>query len=339
MIMDIQEPVISRPVRIVSTGRYLPGAPIPSSEIDKRSKSGNGYTEKFLKIKKRHFVDKETSSEMAALAAEQALKTAGWNANDLDLIVSACAVMEQPIPSQSVLIQEKLGLGKSGKPVLDVNSTCLSFLAALDTVSYAISSGRYNRVLIVSSEIASRGLDWNDPVVCGNFGDGAAAVLLERDHSSKSNIVGAQFSTFSEGAKLCELRSGGTKIDIKNGYDELLKGATFEMDGTASYKLTLQHFPKFLSKLLNDCGTNKDKISLIVPHQASAKALHHLRKMVNISKEKIIDIFSDFGNQISVSIPMALHEAITSGRLKRGDEFLMVGTAAGITLGGMVLRY
>lgn len=331
--------MINRPIRIVGTGSSLPKALIPSSEIDRRAAVEPGTTQARLHIETRYFCGEETSSGMAATAAENALNDAGLEALDLDLVISACAVMEQPIPTQGVLVQQKLGLAETGTPVLDVNATCLSFANALDTISYAMTAGRYRRVLIVSSEIASRGLDWNNLDVCGNFGDGAAAVILEVDQEKASGILSSQFRTYSDGARYCELRSGGTLIDAEAEPIRLLSNAKFKMDGTASYKLALKHIPDFISQLLRDSGLDLDDIQLIVPHQASALSLQHLKRMLNFPRERIVDIFSEFGNQISASLPMALHRAIKDNRLKRGDPFMLLGTSAGISLGGLVMKY
>ncbi len=331
--------MVERPIRIVSTGSYLPGTPVPSSEIDRRARRACGTTARQLNIEHRHFCQDETSSEMAALAARQALAKARWRPEDLDLIVSASAVMEQPIPTQGVLIQEKLGLSRAGTPVLDVNTTCLSFVSALDTVSFAMAAGQYRRVLIVSSEIASRGLDWADLIVSGNFGDGAAAVLIEHAPQGQAGILSSRFQTHSEGARLCELRAGGTLIDARKEPLTLFSNAVFKMDGKATYKLALQHIPKFISSLIEGAGLDLSGIDLIVPHQASAQALAHLKRMLNFPREKVVDIFARVGNQIAASIPMALHHAIEEERLRRGDAFLLVGTSAGISLGGLVLRY
>lgn len=325
-------------IRIAATAIYQPGSAVPSSAIDTRVGLTRGTCEKRLGISQRYFSNGETTSVMAVKASQDALATAGWSAEDLDLIVSASAVMEQWIPTQAVLVQQQLGLEKQGTPVLDVNATCLSFLAAFDTVSYAVASGRYRRVLIVSADVPSKALDWNDLDVCGNFGDGAAAVLIEYAPQSASGIMAAQFQTHSDGARLCEIKTGGTLVGL-NDMEKARAGALFRMEGPASYRLAAQHFPKFLQGLLKSAGLSISDVSVVVPHQASASALHHLRRLAHVPKQKLIDIFANHGNQVAASLPTALDHAIRSGRVQRGDVILLVGTAAGITLGGMLLRY
>ncbi len=337
--MAIGSPSSPLGIRIVATAAYLPGAPVSSEDVDRWAKLKQGTCEKRLGIRSRHFAGDMLTSEMAVQAARKALAAANWVADDLDLIVSASAVMEQWIPTQGILIQRQLGLADKGTPVLDVNATCLSFLSALDVISYPLSVGRYRRVLVVSSEKPSQALDWEKLEVCGNFGDGAAAVLLEQDTSGESQILSALFEAWSEGARTCELRAGGTLIDVRRDFEAVRKGAVFQMDGIGAYKLAAKHFPKFIRKLMATANITLADVSAIVPHQASATALDHLRRLSRVPKDKIVDIYAEVGNQVSASMPVALHQAIEQGRLKRGDIALLVGTAAGITLGGMALRY
>lgn len=326
-----------RPIRIVSSGCYLPDQCITSDEVDQRAGQPKGTTQKVTGITRRYFAGTQTSSQMAAKAAHDALERGGLGPSDLDLIVSACAIMEQPIPTQSVLIQQQLGL--TGTAVLDINATCLSFLSAFDTVSYLLTSGRYKRALIVSSEIPSRGLDWTRPEICGNFGDGAAAVIVEQATDTTSAILGAHFETYSEGASFNELQSGGTGRDIHKDLQHFLDGAVFKMNGPASYKLATKLYPKFLKKTLAISGCALNDLDLVIPHQASLDALDRLVRLTRAAPDKVVNIIKDHGNQISVSIPMALHHAIASGQLHRGDTALLTGTAAGLSLGAMVVRY
>ncbi|WP_417783784.1 3-oxoacyl-[acyl-carrier-protein] synthase III C-terminal domain-containing protein [Terasakiella pusilla] len=329
----------ARPIRIIATGSYVPAHCVTSQQIDQRTGQAFGTTQQITGIQQRYFAGEETSSQMAAKAAIDALRRADLKASDLDLIVSACAIMEQPIPTQSVLIQQHLGLAGTGTATLDLNATCLSFLSAFDTVSYLVASGRYQRALIVSSEIPSRGLDWNTPEICGNFGDGAAAVIIEQAGETTSAILGAHFETYCEGAQLNELQSGGTGRDIHKDLSHFLDGAVFKMNGPASYKLATKLYPKFLKKSLTLCGCDLNGLDLVIPHQASVEALDRLVRLTRAAPEKVVNIIKDYGNQISVSIPMALHHAIVSDKLHRGDTALLTGTAAGLSLGAMVVRY
>ncbi|MBW8881209.1 MAG: 3-oxoacyl-ACP synthase, partial [Asticcacaulis sp.] len=232
-------------VAIRGCGHYRPVFTQPSSALDAVYGQAPGWTEAQFGIVSRRIAGRdETSSVMAARACEAALNEAGWAAHDIDVLVGACGVMEQPIPGTSVLIQHELGLTRSGIPCFDVNMTCLSFLNALDLVSMAMKAGRYRRALIVSSDIASAGLDYRYPKASAIFGDGAAAVCLEAHGDNDGPAVLATvFKTFSSGKDTAHLRSGGTKIRVEDGFEAIAEGARFHMDPFAIFKAAGRHLP------------------------------------------------------------------------------------------------
>lgn len=330
--------VIRRSVKILGSGTFQPGDPVFSAEIDRRLNVPTGFIEDALGIEQRYFAKTFKSSEMGAIAAKKALDRAGIEICDIDLVISASAVMEQPIPTLAILIQEQLKMQGMGIPALDINTTCLSFLSALDMISYAVEAGAYRNVLLVSSEMPSCGLDWSKPEICGNFGDGAAAAVISKSNNDGAKILGSKFESYCEGARHNELKSGGTLINASAETQALLEGAIFRMDGPASYRLAARHFRGFIADLLKNSDVTMDDIDAVIPHQASAEALLRMRRGLRIPEEKFIDVFGKFGNQISASIPTALHEAIDSQRVSVGDNILLIGTAAGLTLGGLVMR-
>ena len=276
------------------------------------------------------------------MAAKSALSAAGLEASQLDCIVSACSVMEQVIPCLASQVQHKLGLGETGVPAFDINATCLSFLVALDQLACAMAAGRYRRVLLVSSEIPSIGLNPEERSTAPLFGDGAAAVVLETcGDENGSALLASHLETYGIGGDYCRFRAGGTRYWRKPSTSATAEpsSAFFEMDGRALLRLAKRHFPVFLGRLLAKSGLTLGEFALVVPHQASGRALAHLPPMLGIAAERIINILASHGNQVAASLPSALHHAISSGRLQRGDCFALLGTGAGVSLGALVLRY
>ena len=246
--------------------------------------------------------------------------------------------MEQPIPGCACLIQRRLGLGASGIAAFDVNATCLSFLVGLDVATLGLSAGRWRRALVVSADIASAALDEADPEASVIFGDGAAAFALEAC-DGPSALLGYRLETYGDDADLCRLEAGGTRLRPRDDLPAFLDGAVFRMDGPGVFRATASRFRSFLDRLLSDAGVREDEIDVVTPHQASAAALAYLRRAAPVLNERVVDIFADHGNQIAASLPSALHAAIASGRLTRGGVALLLGTAAGVSLGGAVVRY
>jgi 3-oxoacyl-[acyl-carrier-protein] synthase-3 len=248
--------------------------------------------------------------------------------------------MEQAIPCSAALLHARLGLQGSGLAAFDINATCLSFIAALDLAACAIAAGRYRRVLIVSSEIASVGLNGEDMDTAPLFGDGAAALVLGADSGdSGSQLLAAHLETYSEGIAHCRVRAGGTRLRLEHGIDALRAGSLFEMNGRATYRLAAAKLPGFLQRLLHKAGVDLEQLQRIVPHQASAKALRHLQVALRLAPGTLVNVIGERGNQMAASIPSALHHAITTGRIVRGDLIGLVGSGAGLAFGGAVLRY
>ena len=326
-----------RGMAICGTGAALPAGRVTAADIDARVGKRLGWAEGRVGVRERYFVDGESQIDLAVAAAGRALESAGVGVEDIDVVVSAAAVPYQPIPATAFLIQERLGIPQGRCAAFDVNATCLSFLCAIDILASHIAVGRYRRALVVSSELASRGLPWEkSPDVAALFGDGAAAAVVGPGRTGQG-IVAARMESYPEGYGDCELASGGTRFDFHKQGDEFAAHSLFRMDGKALFRRTLEHFEGFLDRLLGEAGWSRDEVDVVVPHQASPGALHHLVKRCGFRGERVINIIARQGNQIAASMPSALHEARIEGLLGEGRKALLLGTSAGISLGGMAL--
>jgi len=328
------------PMILAGLGAYAPRENRPSQALDAVFGQPAGWTEAQFGIAARGVAaPDETTSMMGAEAARRALAMAGWAEGDFDVLIGACAVMEQPIPGASVLIQQALGLGKSGIWAFDVNQTCLSFLAALDVAAMGFEAGRFRRALIVSSDIASAGLDWDIPSAAAIFGDGAAAVCVETSGDPNGpGLLARGFETYGEGKDLATLRSGGTRIRIEHGLGALAEGARFHMDAFGIFKAAARTLPALIDRVLREAGLTRETVDIIVGHQASAPGIEHVRRLMGGDPARVVDIFATHGNQIAASLPTVLAEARARGLLGGGRTVLLIGTAAGISSAAMVLR-
>lgn len=328
------------PFKIVGYGSYHPRNHRPSTELDALFGELPGWTEAKFGIRERGVANEdETSSAMGAAAVREAIAMAGWGESDFDVLVGACAVMEQPIPGTSVLIQHALGLGKSGIWAFDVNQTCLSFLTALDVVAMGFESGRFKRAAIVASDIASAGLDVADPSTFSIFGDGAAAICVEAtEDRAGPGLLSRRFETYGEGKDLATLRSGGTRIRAEGAIDALLEGSKFRMDAFGVFKAAARCLPQLIDGVLDEAGLDRESVDLIICHQASQPGVEHVRRLMGGDPSRVVDIFATHGNQIAASLPTALVTAHREGRNRAGGTILMLGTAAGISAAAMVVR-
>lgn len=325
-------------VKIIGMGRYLPKNKVLSSELDKKLNLPAGSVQKKSGLIARHFAAaEETTSYMGAQAALAAVHKAQIKLTDLDAIISACGVGEQAIPCTAALIQKQLGLGESGITCFDINSTCLSFVSALDVAAHLLAGGRFRRILIVASDIASAGINWQDMETCTIFGDGAAACIIEQS-AGPHRILGAHHETHSIGAELCKVEAGGTRLPAREALQNE-EQALFYMEGKRVFKLASKLLDTLMEQLLSKTKISLDDIHWVVPHQASLLAMHHIQKRLHIPIEKFVSIYPHHGNQIAASIPSALCHLIDNHQLQRGQLVLLLGTGAGLATGGLILEY
>ena len=277
----------------------------------------------------------ESQISLAVSACEKALKNANITINDIDCIVSASAVGIQPIPCTAALIHEKIAKGTS-IPALDINTTCTSFITALDTMSYLVEAGRYERVLIVSCDVASIALNPKQKESFQLFSDGAAAFVIEKTEK-EIGVIDAIQKTWSEGAHSTEIRGGLSNFHPKN-YSEMTKEEyMFDMNGKTVLSLSISKIRELMKNFLKNNGMKVSDIDMTVPHQASV-AMPLVMQKLGIEKDKFLDEVKEFGNMVSASVPITLVHGLENGRIKSGNTILLIGTAAGLTTNMMLIK-
>ncbi len=317
------------------SGRFLPRRCVPSVEMDAVCGLVPGSLAAATGVESRFFCDGEDQIDMAIAASRIALAEAA--AGPPDLIICGNAVPYQPIPATAPLIMGRLGLPDGSAAAFDVNSTCLSFLTAVETASRMIAQGQASVALVVSSEIASRALPWRaQPEVAALFGDGAGAVVLTG--ATPGCIRASLMRSYPSAYQACSLAAGGTRFDFTAEAETFARNTTFAMDGKELFRLASRHFAGFVSDLLDRAGWRRDQVDLVVPHQASPAALAHMIRQSGLDRDRVVDITRDHGNQIAASIPIAFDFARKSGRAGPGRKVLFLGTSAGVSFGGLAVE-
>nr|WP_303941949.1 3-oxoacyl-[acyl-carrier-protein] synthase III C-terminal domain-containing protein [Streptococcus infantis] len=279
--------------------------------------------------------NEETQLDLAEAAIQAALENANLSMKDIDCLVSASAVGVQPIPCTAALIHERVAKGLS-IPAMDINTTCTSFISALSTMSYLIEAGEYHRVLIVSSEVGSLGLNPKQKESYELFGDGAAAFIFQASNKDKGVIASLQ-RTWSEGAHDTEIRGGLTSYQPKEYSEETKTNFMFDMKGKKILLLSARVIPEMFQEFQEKSGISKDAVDYIIPHQAS-RALPLVMDKLGVSKDKYLNIVSEYGNMVSVAVPFGLAYALDHGYVKEGDTVFLMGTAAGMTVNMLALK-
>lgn len=326
-----------RPLQLLGTGVALPALCVTAEDIDRRLGRPAGWSFERSGVRTRYFSGGETASDLGARAARAALDQAGLALVDIDLVISACGTPQQPIPCNAALLLEALGDSGRGRACFDVNATCASFIAALDVAAAFLATGRHRRILIVSSELSSAGLNWREEESSLILGDGAAAVVLAAaPRHTHAALLAARVETYPEGAHLTEIQGGGSARPAHRWTQASAERFLFSMQGKQVFKLASSLLPDFYARLLADAGLGPDEVSFLIPHQASPAAVRLLGRKLGFS-DRLIDITETHANTIAASIPMALHFARERGLVSSGETIALLGTAAGFTLAGAVL--
>ncbi|CAK9886688.1 MAG: 3-oxoacyl-[acyl-carrier-protein] synthase 3 [Candidatus Erwinia impunctatus] len=321
-------------IKIVATGVARPANKITSAALDRQLGKPAGYVEQRSGIVWRFHASHDASqAALAAQALHEALQTGSLAPSSVDLVICASAVPVQALPCSAVHIMKIAGM-PPGIAGFDINSSCLSFITALDVAAGLLNSDAFRRIAIVSADIASRGIDWQHEESSLIFGDGAACAIVERGDGS-SGILGSLTECYPAGSELCEIRAGGTRCNPRAGLHD--SDFLFQMQGKALFRYASSLIEAYLARLLGKSAVQLTDIATVIPHQASHLALEHMRKRLNVPSSALIDIYRYHGNQVSASIPTALHEARISGRFVPGKPVMLIGTAAGLTLAGLVL--
>ncbi len=327
------------PVTIAGLGYYLPEHRVDNAELEAKLNIPAGWIERVAGVRERRYASGESSSSMAAAAGRQALEAAGMTPGDLDLIIGASAAPQQAIPCTAVFVQRALGAPEGKSACFDVNATCLSFLFALQTAAHLIAAEAYRTVLVFSSELTSNSLNPNERESAVLFGDAAAAAVLTRSpRGEATGIYHTQFATWHSGAEASQVLGAGT-LHHPNDPTTLPEMNQFTMSGPAIFRQASRLLGPFVDEFFTRVEWKREDLAAVVPHQASRHGIELLPARLGFKREQVISNLAVRGNCISVSIPLALAEAVEANRIRRGDRVMLLGSGAGLTLGAVGLIY
>ncbi len=284
-------------------------------------------------IRKRHIVaDGELTSSMGAAAAKAALADAGLEPDDIDLIILATSTPDQTFPASAVTIQAELGITHGA--AFDVQAVCSGFVFALSTADNYLKSGQFNRALVIGAEAFSRILDWEDRSTCVLFGDGAGAVVVE---AQKLNGVDTE-----RGILATCLRSDGRyrdKLYVDGGPSSTGTVGHLRMDGPEVFRHAVTKISQVITETLGKAGYEAADIDWFVPHQANKRILDGAARKLGLAPERVVITVDKHANTSAASIPLALTEAYTDGRIKSGDLVLLEAMGGGFTWGALLIRW
>ena len=325
---------MTRYSRITGTGSYLPPHRLTNAELAaelavKGVETSDEWIVERTGIKARHFAAPDvTSSDLGLQAAKRAIEAAGLQATDIDLIIVATSTPDMVFPSAACILQHKLGI--AGCPAFDIQAVCSGFVYALTVADAMIKTGIASKALVIGAEVFSRILDFSDRTTCVLFGDGAGAVVLEASETP--------------GILASDLHADGQHVGILSvpGHvsgGQVLGSPLLQMDGKAVFKLAVGVLESAARATLAKANLTEADIDWLIPHQANLRIMHSTAKKLKLPLEKLIVTVDQHGNTSAASIPLALDEAVRSGKVKKGDILMLEGVGGGFTWGAVLLKY
>lgn len=319
--------------KIIGTGGYLPPRIVTNDDLaaelaQKGIETSDEWITERTGIRQRHLADPSvTSSQLATQAALLALKDAGIEADEIDLIIVATSTPDFIFPSTACLVQNQLGI--SGGAAFDVQAVCSGFVYALTTADALIKAGVATKALVIGAEVFSTILDWEDRGTCVLFGDGAGAVVLAR--SQEPGLLATKLN--ADGSQNHILCTAGNV-----SYGQVTGDPFLRMDGQAVFKFAVNALTKSAHAVLELADMSLEQIDWMVPHQANVRIINMIGRKLRLPEDKVVITLDQHANTSAASVPLALDAARKDGRIKTGDVVLMQGVGGGFTWGSVLAR-
>ncbi|KPJ67786.1 MAG: 3-oxoacyl-ACP synthase [Coxiella sp. DG_40] len=313
--------------RIIGIGSYLPEKILTNYALEKMVDTTNEWIVERSGIKERRIIaNDEKLTSTAAIAARKAIKSAGINKDDIDLIIAATITSDFITPSVACILQRNLDIKNC--PAFDINAACSGFIYGLNIADLYIKSGIAKHVLLVAAEALSKIIDWQDRSTCVLFGDGAGAIVLKADNKP--------------GVRSIHLYADGSYQQLlyaKSPLYKLNKSTHIKMQGNELFKIAVVKLSEVVHEALDYNKLNISDIDWLVPHQANLRIIKAVAKRIKLPMERVILTIQEHGNTSAASVPLALDAGIHSGKIKHGDTLVMEAFGAGLVWGSALVDY
>ena len=321
---------------ITGIGSYLPNKVLTNYDLEKMVDTSNDWIIQRTGIKERRIVENGvTTSDIATQASLRAMEDAGVSPKDLDMIITSTITPDHIFPSTSCYIQQKIGATRAC--AFDILAACAGFIYALSIGQSFINSGAMKTVLVVGAECLSKITDYTDRATCVLFGDGAGAVIIQRDpvkHEILSSILAADGSE----ADVLIMPGGGARNPASlESVQQRLHYIQFR--GKEVFKLAINNITNLILETAKENGLTLDDIDLIIPHQSNLRIIEATMEKLGLPMEKAFVNIDKYGNTSSASVPIAIDEARKEGRLRKGNIVMLVAFGGGLTWGSSVIRW
>ena len=317
--------------KIAGTGSYLPEKILTNKDLESIVDTSDEWITDRTGIKKRHIVAADQSTtDLATIAAKNAIEAAGLENSDIDLIIVATSTPARVFPSTACLVQNQLDI--HGCPAFDIQAVCTGFVYALDVANKFIQTGAAKNALVIGAETMSRIVDWTDRNTCVLFGDGAGAVVLQA--SEEPGILSTHIHADGKYNELLQVTSG---VGAETALSDL--PAHVSMKGSEVFKMAVNTLSQIVDETLAANNMVKADVDWLVPHQANIRIIKATAKKLNMTLDQVVVTVDEHANTSAATIPLALDTAVRDGRIQRGETLLLEAFGGGFTWGSALIKY
>ena len=322
---------------IKATGVCLPEKVLTNFDLEKTLDTSDEWIRTRTGIQERRIARKdESSSTLGAHAATQALKEAGVDPKNVDMIIVCTSTPDVLYPSTACFVQKILGASGAA---YDISAVCSGFVYGLSIAEQYVKSGRYENILVIGAEVNSRIMDWTDRTTCVLFGDGAGAVLVQRAEGGEERGI-LSSHIYSDGRQTDSLIvPGGIGRESVNHESIDNKMYCLKMAGQTIFKMAVKRMSEVSRECLEFNGLTTEDVDVVVPHQANRRIIETISQKLGVNLDKFFINIQKYGNTSAASIPIALHEARECGIIQPGKLSLLTVLGAGLTWGAAAIRW
>jgi 3-oxoacyl-[acyl-carrier-protein] synthase-3 len=321
---------------ITGIGSYLPNKVLTNYDLEKMVDTSNDWIIQRTGIKERRIVENGvTTSDIATQASLRAMEDAGVSPKDLDMIITSTITPDHIFPSTSCYIQQKIGATRAC--AFDILAACAGFIYAMSIGQSFINSGAMKTVLVVGAECLSKITDYTDRTTCVLFGDGAGAVIIQKN-PVKHEILSSSLAADGTEADVLIMPGGGSRNPASlESVQQRLHYIQFR--GKEVFKLAINNITNLILEATRENGLTLGDIDLIIPHQSNLRIIEATMEKLGLPMEKAFVNIDKYGNTSSASVPIAMDEARKEGRLRKGNIVMLVAFGGGLTWGSSVIRW
>ena len=322
---------------ITGHGSFAPATLLTNDELAKMVDTSDEWITTRTGIKVRHITtDDESTAFLATEAAKKALAEANLDAKEVELIIVATITPEMVFPSTASFVQRALKAKKAW--VFDLSAACSGFVYGLSIVQQFIESGRLNNALVIGAETLSKITDWTDRGSCILFGDGAGAVVLQRNEDGQKGILYSTMHSDGNRWDALNCQAYGSRHPVSRELDDPKK-IYMQIKGREVYQQAIRRIVETVNDCLDACDLSIDDLTMLVSHQMNARIIESAAKRLKLPGEKVFINIGEYGNTSAASVPIAFDDCVRQGRIKRGDIVILVAFGAGLTWGANVIEF